>query len=137
MRSALPWVIACGLLFGAVPGCGTTRGTGDVLAEKSSADAREYRVDKDTAWRLASRTLELAGFTGIVEHREQSSITAERKLSGESSATVAAAWIEAAGDGMTRVSFATIRQSAMAPRSPASENELHVRFAGLVGLEGR
>jgi hypothetical protein len=137
MRSALVWMLACGLVFAVVPGCGTPRGSADVLAEKPSAEAREYRVDTETAWRLATRTFELAGFTGIVEHRDQSSITAERKLSGESSATVAAAWIEAAGDGMTRVSFATIRQSAASPRSPASENELHVRFAGLVGLEGR
>jgi hypothetical protein len=137
MRRALGWALACGLLSAVAPGCGTTRGTADVLAEKPSADAREYRIDTDAAWRLAARTFELAGFEGITEHRDQSSITAERTVSGGASATVAAAWIEAARDGMTRVSFATIRQSAVAPRSPTADDELHVRFAGLVSLEGR
>jgi hypothetical protein len=137
MRSSLVAGLSLGLLLGAVSGCTSTRDAGDVLAGKANGDAREYKVEPDTAWRLVAKTFEQAGFTSVEEKRDQSAVVARRDLSGESSATLAAGWIDPLKDGMTRITFSTIRGTAAAVRSPASEEELHVRFAGLVGLEGR
>lgn len=137
MHGTIGRALALGAMLAAAAACGSSRGVNDVLAERRSADAREYKVEPDAAWRLVRQTFEQAGFAGIEERRGESAVVAERTVTGESSSTLAAGWIEPLKDGMTRVSFATIRGSSVAPRSPVSESELHVRFAGLVGLEGR
>lgn len=129
---------ALGALLVSATGCQATRTHGDVLGTKSDGDARVYNnVDTGTAWRLAIKALENSGFSEIQEHREQMAISAAREMSTESSATLAAAWIEDAGSGASRVTFSTSRELAAAIRSPVSPAELHVRFAGLVQMEGK
>jgi hypothetical protein len=137
MRRSLVAGLALGLLFGVVSGCTTTRDASDVLAEKASGEAREYKVATDTAWRLVTKTFEQAGFTTVEGKRDQSAVVAKRDVSGESSATLAAGWIDPLKDGTARITVATMRGTGAALRSPASEDALHVRFPGLVGLEAR
>lgn len=137
MRGGWLGALLLGATLVAGTACETTRSRAEVLATKDSGEARVYDVDAGTARRLAAKTLEAAGFRDLEEDAGGASMTARRKLSGESSATLAAAWIEDAGPKSSRVTFATLREVSVAVRSPASTEELHARFAGFVQLEGR
>lgn len=137
MRRLWCWCLLPWLVLGAGASCASTKGADEVLAERATAAPREYAVGSDVAWRLVGRTFEMAGFTDVVEQREKQSVTARRDLSAESAATIAAAWIEPVSDATTRVRFKTMREKGSVGRPAASEEELHTRLAGLVGLEGR
>jgi hypothetical protein len=135
MRHHWAWLAVPALVAVATTSCASTKGPNDVLADRATAFGREYAVKSDDAWRLVGRTFEMAGFTDVAEHRDRQAMTARRDRSGESAATVVAAWIEPIADDRTRVAFKSVREQGTIGRAAASEEELHVRLSGLVGLE--
>ncbi len=113
------------ILAAAGQGCSST---GDAVAAKADGTAATYPVTADQAWNISRTVFRWEGCEAVEEHRNENYMVATMGPNLITWGTVAAAWVEPAGDGNTCVTVVTKRKSSFDMATRLREGTFHERF---------